>query len=482
MTNTLPSANAHISNANPHVSNANAHISKYQTKQQKKNKRLDSILSSGIADSLESATVMDRIATAPGKFNRNSAQAAKISRKIELARQWTKQSVVCELTGVVILLEIPRIPGSNVLVYTSPLSIVENARGIAQQNWKYLSSLDTQILAAVLITLADDYSLFRYAPTFSGAEKNALLRSCNKQEIINAIQVIETFVNSNNVVYLPQLSFLTDADSNQSTFENNLHCWNKLVVDAIRKPDLVEYDSDATLSTPMSTMSEIIKRDRLELSAKSKEEAQKQRDSRESDRKFKADMKLALAYTKELRKAGIISAKQKDILSHLCDPMAFATIPATTIRTICTKLELIESEEGKTTLANLSKLLLRNVESQIEDNEFMLADSTSSVAEGPNVDSILPDDEQNNTEQNAASQNEQNETQEEANDEEEAAQTGTEIVIEVQGTLHIVDANAYNALSPIQQLRFKPALAQNAQNAQNEKKQEAQKEEQGDAE
>jgi hypothetical protein len=174
--------------------------------------------------------------TAVREQNRN-----RVSRRLLLTERASHLTCVCEKTGIVSLLQVPAIPG-YALSYTHPLSINVNARGLAQKGREYLQKLDTQTLAGILITLADHYSLFQYKESESGAQKNALLRTAGKENLLNGIITIERFVHSSNQKFLPRLSLVFDTLFDYTNVESRLLNYLKTLVDAIIKPDTSELD------------------------------------------------------------------------------------------------------------------------------------------------------------------------------------------------------------------------------------------------
>jgi len=149
-------------------------------------------------------TKIDRIktiASLSAKHIAINAQKQRVSRRLQIAKHNEKITVNCEISGITCLMDIPAIPGYS-LIWTSPISSVANCRGMVSLGLSYLRKLDTQILAGMLVVIADDYSLFTYQPSDSGAQKNAIIRTAGKDAIINALLLIEDFVHSNNVMYL----------------------------------------------------------------------------------------------------------------------------------------------------------------------------------------------------------------------------------------------------------------------------------------
>ena len=178
------------------------------------------------------------------KESRN-AQKYRVSRRLLLSIRAEKLTVCCPVTGIVSLLEVPAIPGFAA-IYEHPLSSLANCRGLAQRGINYLRKLDTQVLAGILIVLADNYSLFRYQFTDSGAQKNAVLRMTGRDQIIDAILIIEDQIHSGNARFLPRLSLVHDTVlTDNVTLEVRMHNYLGELTAAIRKPDTERYDDNA---------------------------------------------------------------------------------------------------------------------------------------------------------------------------------------------------------------------------------------------
>lgn len=185
----------------------------------------------------------------------------RFSKRISLTENSKVVPVLCELTGAVASLQIPSLPVGKenpynkggyrnpiVLSYISPYGIYENARTLAQAGAKYLKQLDTQIIAAICITLADNYDLFVYQPSDTGVQKNAILRTVDKDTLIDCILLIETMIHSANCSFLPSLSLRSDITIAQNGIAVRMKEWLKLVVDRIYEPDTQTYDEAMTLS------------------------------------------------------------------------------------------------------------------------------------------------------------------------------------------------------------------------------------------
>lgn len=268
------------------------------------------------ADGIIKATVFDAIKHNPAKHVALNAQAYRISRKIETANKTTKTVVTCAETGVNIAVEIPRIPGFY-LSYTSPLSEVENCRKLAQRGFSYLIQLDTQVLAGILLVLAEDYNLFQFAQTDNGFSKNSILRSCGRTELINAILFIEEKIHSQNYAFLPRLSFLRSIDSKQGEFESNLQQWLKLLTESLNAPlDTSVYDG--TIKKAAFPY--------LKVSDAKKAEAQAKRTAKAEERNLKEMLDTSCKYAKALFKDSLISQVLKNYLIRTFDPITFQTV------------------------------------------------------------------------------------------------------------------------------------------------------------
>src|ERR1044071_4804123 len=227
-----------------------------------------------------------------GKKEAILAQARRVSKRMLMSGRAKKMTLVCPVTGIVSLLDIPVIPGCF-LPYEHPLSSLGNARQIVKKGPDYLKMLDTRTLAGMLIVLADAYDIFRFSPSSSGAEKNSILRTAGKEAIIDALIMIETQVHSRNKEYIPVLSLLPDTIHQGNSGANiRLHNWMVLLTESLRKPDTSVYDENAA---PKKVGRPVYIRDvekatkklsymaRLELSAAKKELAADAKEAKRSE-------------------------------------------------------------------------------------------------------------------------------------------------------------------------------------------------------
>lgn len=253
-----------------------------------------------------------------------------ISRRLLLAKQSKQATAVCSETGIITLLDIPAIKGFA-LTYINPISILENSRGIAQRGRDYLRLLDTQVLSGILITLANDYSLFRYQPSDSGAQKNAIVRSIHRDTIILAILLIEESVHSGNHAYLPQFSMIWDNEAKPGEFDIRFQSWMTVLTEAIYKPDLEVYDENATVQGKL----------RAEYRAKNKLVKEADSAIRKKERELKSDCKAAHTHISQLFKDDRISAKLRMTLMSIYQEFQILTMDSGAKALLISKLESI---------------------------------------------------------------------------------------------------------------------------------------------
>lgn len=191
----------------------------------------------------EPIEILERIKAYKAQMLRSKAQK-KLSNRVVLGAHHDVQALVCAKTGAAYGLLMPSIKGFA-LEFDSPFASYENCRGLAQQGAGFLRMQNAQILAAILITLAENYNLLSYRPSDSGAQKNAVLRMAERDTMIDAILLLESWVNTGNCSYLPRLSLLLDAEPNN--MEHRMRGWLSSCVDAIYKPDRTSYEEAVTV-------------------------------------------------------------------------------------------------------------------------------------------------------------------------------------------------------------------------------------------
>jgi len=272
-----------------------------------------------------------------------SKKHKKVSRNLLLAMRNEQMTVVCEETGIVAVLNIPVIK-DKVLTWESPLASLPNARGIVQEGYDYLNSLDTQIISGLFITLAREYDLIRTMVDQSGAVTNAILRTASKEKLIQACLLVESYIHSLNHVYQPKLSLVYDAELKDNGCEPRLTEWMRLVNEAIERPDLSEYDENALLDKPMRSIADLKK----EHSARVKEE---KRVSSLKDKNFKE----RAAFRKDIKEAKTLISNMKDSISQkmvsfmkqLFTEESFLTVDKALLGQLSVKLETVEHASAK---------------------------------------------------------------------------------------------------------------------------------------
>ena len=270
-----------------------------------------------------------------------NTQKQRVSRELKIAKTLELLSVSCPDTGICSFLSVPAIPGIT-LIYNHPLSDLPNSRGMARQDTKYLLSLDSSILAGILIVLASDYNLFIYQPADSGAQKNAILRTVQKITLVNAIKIVEDMIHSGNHFYIPKLSLIFDTELENGGFENRMQAWLKLVVDSIYQPDTTVYDENLTV------------KDQTKKFYKAIDEGKKLESItlRKNEKKLKEDCKSALAMIKQLFKEDKISSRLRIALGGIFQEFQLLTMEEGARRLLTTKLTDLNDTRA-TTLASI---------------------------------------------------------------------------------------------------------------------------------
>lgn len=270
----------------------------------------------------------------PAFVTPHNSKKQSFSKRIVLSAQSEYFPVTCDYTGSVAALHIPAIPG-KVLSYVSPLALLPNARGIAAEGSSYLNKLETQTLAAVLITLADDYELFRYQPTDSGAQKNAILRTVGKSVLIDCILFIENHVHSGNAFNIPTLSLILDVEVAERGIEVRMVQWLKLLAERLIESVVSVEEEDAAIAVNNAFAKKHQIAPQTVRKAK-KEAVAKQREFRV----FKKEAKVAVA---SLFSSQVISSKLRDYLSAILTGDMLVNAADEMVTLICTKLRELDS-------------------------------------------------------------------------------------------------------------------------------------------
>lgn len=321
------------------------------------------------------AEINDRISKRTASLIQYNSKRQKFSKRINLANSNEHVAAVCDFTGAVVAITFPAIPG-KVFSYSSPLADLRNARGLAQEGKDYLRKLDIQTTAAVLITLADDYSLFRYQPSDSGAQKNAILRAVAKDILIDAILFVEEFINSNNCNWIPKLSLILNDEVVQGGIQHRMSEWLKVSLEAVYKPDEESYEESVTRTAKeikqyayKATTTAATKRAAIAL----------QKDFRQWKKESK-DIIISMA------SASVISPKLKGFLLTIVADQNLMLADGAMVDLICEKLKQLKVAEAIILAEKISYFRSKLLDS--EESEFAKpAGSFADLPVGVYVDS-----------------------------------------------------------------------------------------------
>ena len=124
------------------------------------------------------------------------------------------QLAVCNITGILISLDIPFIP-NKILTYENPLSRIENARGIAALEYKEQCKISPHILSGVLLTILNHYELIE--DHLSSTERNAILSTIPPYHLCDLMRFI-TSCSRRRISLFPRLSLAsTSTEYSQPT-------------------------------------------------------------------------------------------------------------------------------------------------------------------------------------------------------------------------------------------------------------------------
>lgn len=276
-----------------------------------------------------------------------------LSKRLVLGTNTELQAAVCKSTGIVYGILMPATLQGKAFEIESPFSYYDNCRGLVQEGRQFLQKQNAQILAGILITLAEHYLLIQSKPMDTGAYKNALLRTVDREVLIDAIILVETWVNSTSAAYLPKLSLLTDAEPNN--MNDRLRRWLSTCVNALYKPDRKSFEE--TIEEQQNSLA------RKESFAERKAKAALQTE-------WKRWRKEAKQNISELHAAGLISIKLKTyFLAIISDNAILSTDPAI-IAIMGNKLQQLENVKaislGKQ-LLHFHKSLTAQEQEEFED-------------------------------------------------------------------------------------------------------------------
>ncbi len=295
----------------------------------------------------------------------------KVSRKLAFAKSAVQLSVTCPKTGISgLVMEMPSVPGFA-LINNSPLSDIDNARGIAQRGRSYLTRLDTVILAGIFITLATEYDLLSTGAQWKAHEANSALRTCGPLPLIEGILLIETWIHSKNAIYLPRLSLLSFPDDTVSSVAGRITNWLKLLHDAILSPDTTTYDPKAKIEKITFSSVEKIK----------KIESKKNKVLVEARKNFRIAKQVLKEASPKLKSA---SAKLKNYLLTLSTGSLLLTADQEMLNLLILRLEACEEQDdAKRVITVLSTdwSLLRKAEEESSDYSDFLELNTAPKTE-----------------------------------------------------------------------------------------------------
>lgn len=368
--------------------------------------------------------------------------------------------MVCEDTGIVSSINVPAM-GAEYLVYSSPFAVLENARVFAQRNETELIKTDSMLLAGILLTLAEDYSLFRFAPAFSGAQKNSLLRTCSKNTLVNSIHLIEKKINSGNYLYLPKLSFLMDGGITLAgEFERRLAEWNATVANVLILRHSIYRASASNQGT--GDMLELILTEDEFYNAKPKrtmepltvrKEKRRTEQARIAQTKlFRSNKKEALVLIASLHKQSILSNARIGKLKELFQGEVFLHAKPEYLALIKTALTGIDNVEVQKLLAIVSTKypVLQNLAAA--EDELWGDDEHSASLSPINTDSVETKALEQTIEQTIDNEIE---TLEEQTDSDEASK---ETVVNVDGKAFLLVEHEWAAMSFVQKILYKKQL------------------------
>lgn len=295
----------------------------------------------------EPIEILERIKAYKAQRITNKKQKAP-SNRVVLGAHHDIQALVCAKTGAAYGLLMPSIKGFA-LEFDSPFASYENCRGLAQQGAGFLRMQNAQILAAILITLAENYNLLSYRPTDTGAQKNAVLRMAERDTMIDAILLLEMWVNTGNCSYLPRLSLLLDAEPNN--MEHRMRGWLSSCVDAIYKPDRTSYEEAVTVKRSIEVKT-------TAAAARAKLALKKE---------YRAWKKMAKEHINSLFSQKLVSLKLKTYFLAMIQDEAILEVDPAVIDIMGNRLQQMDSPMANALGMNLLSFHRQLMESESED-------------------------------------------------------------------------------------------------------------------
>ena len=331
-------------------------------------------LTSALQDVLEKITAYKSTATP------HNAAKQKFSTRIVLGKHTDIMPAVCSETGSVVGILFPVIPNKS-FTYKSPLAIFANARDIANEGPAFLRKLDAQTLAAILLTLAREYNLFRSAHSDTGAQKNAILRTVERNVLIDAIILIAGHIHSVNCTIMPKLSLILDVEVADKGIHVRMVNWLSVLTDMIYRPqaDVLEEQTEWNHPAPEKQITAPT------ISRANKEKAALRKD-------FKLWAKTSKDTITAIAAKGSISAKLKSFLLAVLTEDTLTSADPTLISLMCQKLESLNLHAA-TMLSFGLKKYHEHFNAVAASDEFSSPNFAASVPGTPIVDVSEEDDE-----------------------------------------------------------------------------------------
>lgn len=306
------------------------------------------------------------------KYN---APSIRVSKNLHIVKSHSQITVVCPITGIVSLMDIPTIPGKT-LVYENPLSDLSNARGIVSAGPEYLEKLPTQILAGLFIVLASSYDILRTdSREIQGPHNNAVLRTCGSSMLVKCLVLIENWINSGNRQYIPRVSLTIDSQTKEPEIAARISIWYNDAWTAIKKPDRTKYDENAK---PVRIVFDSVQK----TSVKRSKEASAKAFARQI---LKQDKKDAMNILSKMQ----VSTKMRAFLSTLFSGNNLIEADIMMLKLLINKLEQNPSENASKIITILQKdrSILRTDAFDLEDID---ADNTDGLGEAKRATEPVP--------------------------------------------------------------------------------------------
>lgn len=303
----------------------------------------------------DSKEIAERISSYKERFNHKPEQKRPASKKIVLGQYNDIAPMVCEKTGIVYALLFPAVPGKT-LETISPFASYKTCRSLVQEGAPYLARLSNQQLAGIFLTMADHYDLLRTSGAATAASSNALLRTVDKSKLIDALLMIETWINSSNAQWIAKLSLIPTPEIIEKGLNYRFTGWLQSAVDCVYKPDRESYEDALTIKRTISVPS---------VAAARKEAAQ-------AKREFNTWKKGAKDNINTLYTSKIISIKLKTYLTAILDEKTIESASEETINLLAMKLSGLNNEDASELAESIKgywKLFAKKSEADILDDE-----------------------------------------------------------------------------------------------------------------